>query len=212
MIENHTDSSRRTAARRTALAVFLAVSGLLAGCAADEGAAPAAPAVGGESAAAGPIAAAGFEGEDARTIVDRLDALPEDERPGDFVASVRPDELVISDAQQRSESLPMPDDAFYLSAAPYRSTHHDCFYHSLTTCHGELGGETVHVTVANAATGETVIDEDRQVQPNGFVGLWLPRGIDEGTITITSGAERASASISTSNPDDATCLTTLRLQ
>lgn len=68
----------------------------------------------------------------------------------------------------------------------------------------------MQVTVTDRATGATVVDDDVTTFDNGFVGIWLPRGLD-GEITVEHDGRRATAPISTSNPDDLTCLTSLRL-
>lgn len=45
---------------------------------------------------------------------------------------------------------------------------------------------------------------------NGFVGLWLLRGIDA-TLTISTDGKSAMGEISTKNAGEATCVTTLQL-
>lgn len=152
-----------------------------------------------------------LEGLDARQVIERLDTMPVAERPDDLWASVEPDQLVLSDPTGGFEetALPMPADEFYLSVAPYRTYTHDCFFHSLTTCLGELGGETVQVTVTDEATGRTVLDETRTTYDNGFVGLWLPRDLT-GTLTIEHDGDSTTSPVSTGG-DDLTCLTTMQV-
>lgn len=152
----------------------------------------------------------GLATADARQVIDTLDAQPVAERPSDLIASVRPGQLQLSDDQGREASLPLPDDAFYLSVAPYVSQTHECHFHSLTTCKGELGDTPVHVTVTDRDTGQVVVDEVLTTFDNGFVGLWLPRGI-EATLTISTDGRSATTAISTSGDEDPTCLTTLQL-
>lgn len=155
------------------------------------------------------LAALGLEDADARTLIDTLDALPLDERPTDLMASIRPDELLVT-TESGETSIPMPEDAFYVSFAPYVDSTHDCYYHSLTTCTGELGGEDVQVLVTDSATGEVLIDETRTAFDNGFIGLWLPRDI-QATLTVTYDGLTATQELSTANADDATCVTTMQL-
>lgn len=81
----------------------------------------------------------------------------------------------------------MSDDEFYVSIAPYVGQTHECFFHSLTTCLGELRNEEVHVTVTTADDGAAIVDETVRTHDNGFAGLWLPRGIDA---TLTAELER----------------------
>src|SRR5699024_527755 len=54
-------------------------------------------------------------------------------------------------------------------------------------------------------SGKTILDETLTTYDNGFVGLWLPRGIDA-TRTVSSGDRIAKQDIS-SRIDDPTCLT-----
>ncbi|MFE6995198.1 CueP family metal-binding protein [Microbacterium sp. NPDC057659] len=149
-----------------------------------------------------------LDGLDVRAVIDRLDALPVAERPADLIASVRPDRVEFSDQAGRTTSLPLPDDLFYTSVAPYTDRTHECFFHSLTTCLGELPNADVRVIVTDA-DGAVLSDEARTTNDNGFVGLWLPRGI-QGTITVERDGLRASRPFST-DADSPTCLTTLQL-
>ncbi|WP_309131395.1 CueP family metal-binding protein [Brevibacterium sp.] len=151
----------------------------------------------------------GLDGLDVREIIDTLDSTPVAERPTDLLASVRPDALELS-SSLGEVALPMPDDEVYVSVAPYRTQTHDCHFHSLTTCLGELSNTEVDVTVTDSTTGETVIDETRTSFDNGFVGLWLPRGI-EAELHLESGGLNADVPLSTTSDADATCVTTAEL-
>ncbi|MCB2412498.1 CueP family metal-binding protein [Demequina sp. TTPB684] len=151
-----------------------------------------------------------LDGLDAREVIDSLDALPVAQRPTTLMASIRPNELLLSDDQARETALAMPADEFYVSLAPYVNQTHDCYFHSLTTCKGELQNVDVHVLVTDKATGEILVDETRTTFDNGFMGLWLPRDIDA-SITIEYDGKSATSDLSTSNDDDATCVTTMQL-
>lgn len=140
-------------------------------------------------------------------IVDALDRLPLAERPSDLIASVRPTSLELSVGEETA-SVPLPEDLFYVSVAPYAETTHDCFHHSLTTCLGELGAEEVEVRVVDE-DGAVVLEEERTTFDNGFVGFWLPAGTT-GSLTITHGERSGTIPLAT-GPDDPTCLTTLQL-
>lgn len=150
----------------------------------------------------------GLTGADARAAIDTLDAQPMTERPEGIIASVRADHLVVGTAGGEESTLPLPDDEFYLSVAPYREQTHDCFFHSLTTCVGELSDTPVQITLTTD-DGDVLVDEERTTFDNGFVGLWLPRDIT-GTLTISTDDATGSIPIGT-GADDPTCLTTLRL-
>ena len=141
-------------------------------------------------------------------VVDTLDRLPLDERPGDLMASVKPDQLVLTSGDEEL-TLPIPDEEFYLSVAPYVDQTHDCFHHSLTTCKGELGGEEVKVTITDDTHGAVLVDDTVTTFDNGFAGFWLPRDI-EGTLTVEYDDLRATTAFAT-GAEDPTCLTTVRL-
>ncbi|ROR71980.1 CueP family metal-binding protein [Bogoriella caseilytica] len=150
----------------------------------------------------------GLEDLEARELVDHLDALELDDRP-DFMASVRYDEVIIIGDDGEEHPLPLEDDLFYLSFAPYVESTHDCFFHSLTTCVGELQGEDVDVLITGA-DGEVLIEETMTTFPNGFVGVWLPRDIDA-EISLTHDEGTVTAPIST-HDGAPTCVTTLQLE
>lgn len=141
-------------------------------------------------------------------LVNRLDRLAIETRPGELTASVLPDELVLT-ARGEERSLDLPADRFYLSVAPYGTNTHDCFHHSLTTCTGELADTQLRIKVIDRASGKVLVDQQRSTFANGFVGLWLPRDI-EATLRITSKLGQGSVEISTA-ADAPTCLTTLKL-
>lgn len=205
---SHRISRRARAAVITAVAATAAIA--LSACSAPaEEASPTDSATASEVSGDPALAALGLEDADARTLIDTLDALPLDERPSDLMASIRPDEIVVT-TEAGETSIAMPDDAFYVSFAPYVDQTHDCYYHSLTTCTGELGGKDVQVLVTDDATGEVLIDETRTAFDNGFVGLWLPRDI-QATLTVTYDGLSATEALSTANADDATCVTTTQL-
>lgn len=190
-------------------ALTLAAGLVLSGCASTPSQTPSGNA---DSSDADSIMLAdhGLSGQDARQIIERLDTMPLADRPANLIASIRPDQLVLSDDQQRELSLPMPADQFYVSFAPYLSQTHDCYFHSLTTCVGELQNSDIQVKVTNVATGEVLVEEERRTFDNGFLGLWLPRDIDA-TLTVEHQGRTATLPITTKGDDAATCLTTLQL-
>ncbi|HLR96587.1 MAG TPA: CueP family metal-binding protein [Jiangellaceae bacterium] len=75
-----------------------------------------------------------LDGLEGREIIEHLDATPVADRPEDLIASVEPDSLVLFDGERKVSSIPLPEDEFYLSLAPYLQQAHDCHFHSLTTC------------------------------------------------------------------------------
>ncbi|PQZ93060.1 hypothetical protein CQ018_10770 [Arthrobacter sp. MYb227] len=156
------------------------------------------------------MSANNLAGLDARQMIDKLDSLPVAERPSNLMASVRPDELILIDKKKQQVSLPIPQDQFYLSFAPFKTQTHDCHFHSLTTCLGEMQNEEVTVTITDVKTGEKIVDKTVKTFDNGFVGVWLPRGI-EATLSVEQGELSATSPISTATSEDATCLTTMQL-
>ncbi|MGD8149342.1 CueP family metal-binding protein [Ornithinimicrobium sp. Y1694] len=150
-----------------------------------------------------------LRGFSVREVIDQLEATPISQRPADLIASVQPGAVVLSDAEGREERLPLPQDTFYLSVAPYLEQTHDCHFHSLTTCRGELGNEEVAVRVVSNTDGTVLIDQIVRTQDNGFAGLWLPDDL-EATLTVEHAGRTASTPIST-GADAPTCLTTRQL-
>lgn len=183
-------------------ALALSSAALLAGCTAD-GSAPE------TSSSADLLAAWDLDGLDTAEVIERLDETPLAERPEGLIASIQPDDLVLTDDEHGEARLPMPDDEVYIAVAPFRETTHDCHFHSLTTCVGELSGEDVDVMVVSD-DGETILDETRTTYDNGFVGVWVPRDL-AATVTIAHDGDTGSAEIATIDEDDATCITGLRL-
>lgn len=196
-----------------ALAAAIIVGGIgLAGCSssANNGSQPAPTLQTPTSELTGVLASHGLEDLDAVEIVDTLDQTPITERPSDLMASVRPNELVLTTASGEETPMALPDDQFYLSFAPYVDQTHDCYFHSLTTCMGELSDQDFDVQIVNSDTGEAIVDETLTSFDNGFVGVWLPKGI-EGELSVEYEGKSGSVDISTISDDDATCLTTLQL-
>lgn len=158
-------------------------------------------------AQSGILAKHGLADKDAVQIIDQLDRTNVADRPTNYKASVRVDELLVSDAEGEV-ALAMPSDRFYLSIAPYVTKTHECFYHSLTTCKGELGGKDVRVTVTDDA-GKVLVEDDATTFDNGFIGFWLPRDV-AGTVRFEYDGKRGEVAFSTGK-DAPTCLTTLQL-
>lgn len=189
---------------RAAATAALATS-LLAGCGSDDR----------ETATDSPAASAtpqllaehGMEDLSARQIIEQLDQA--EDKPADLMASIRYDELLVTDPSEPERETVLPiEEEFYLSMAPYVDRTHDCYYHSLTTCQGELVEEDVDVTITSS-DGEVLVDETVTTYPNGFVGFWLPRDI-EATVEVSYDGRSATSQIGT-GPEDPTCLTTVQL-
>lgn len=150
----------------------------------------------------------GLAAMDAVEIIDHLDRQKVTERPTDLNASVRADELLLSSDDQEVV-VDLPDNQTYVSIAPYLTSTHDCFYHSLTTCLGELDNEDIQVTITDEATGEVLVDEATTTFDNGFIGFWLPDDAT-GLIEVSYQGRTGTAEFSTAD-DGATCVTDLHL-
>lgn len=198
--------SALTKVSRFVITAVIAASALT-GCAQDQSA----PQVSAphEQGPIGVLEANELTGLSGQEMVNRLDALPLAQRPVDLMASVRANELVVSGPGIENESFALPADEFYISIAPFVNQTHDCFFHSLTTCVGELQNQEVHVLIVDSADGTVLVDEDTTTFDNGFVGYWLPKDI-AAMATITHGDGAATAAIAT-GPEDPTCVTTIRL-
>lgn len=189
--------------RLTTLAAAAAaiLSLTLAGCSAPDAATPDTPGT-------DLLASHNLTDMSAREIVDTLDRMNVSDRPADLIASVQPDALVLTD-NVTEVSLDMPDDVTYVSVAPFVSQTHECFYHSLTTCRGELSAQQIEVRFIDDATGDVILEETTTTFDNGFAGFWLPRNLS-GTIEVTYDGKTGETPFSTAN-DAATCITTLQL-
>jgi hypothetical protein len=144
----------------------------------------------------------------AADLIEQLEAQPLAERPDGLIASVGVSELTLSDGVDEL-SVPLPAGQFHLSVAPYLTGTHECFYHSLTTCAGEMGGEQVHVTITDDASDEVYVDRDFTTFENGYFDVWLPADRDI-TLSIDDGEHTAEVPLGT-HDDDPTCVTTVQL-
>ncbi|MBO1770071.1 CueP family metal-binding protein [Agrococcus sp. TF02-05] len=190
--------------RRSLTALAAVGIAVLAGCTAV----PAPQDAAASSATDDVLADHGLAGLTAVEVIDVLDRVAVSERSTTLIASVRPDALVLED-ERGETSLPLPDDLAYVSIAPYVEQTHECHFHSLTTCQGELSREPVRVTITDAS-GAVIVDESTQTFDNGFVGYWLPRDL-RGSIEIEHAGMMGVATLSTS-ADAPTCITTLALR
>lgn len=148
----------------------------------------------------------GLQDADSRQVIERLDKTNED-RGTQLNASVTYDAVVLQEDGKES-ILPMPEDEFYLSVAPWTGTTHECFNHNLVGCQGELSNVPMDVRITDAA-GEVLVEDAVRTYDNGFVGFWLPKDIT-GTLEITAPQGSVTGGFST-YADSPTCITTLQL-
>lgn len=157
----------------------------------------------------GPVVSAyGLAGKSVVEIVEGLDET-NSHRGSGVNGSVRFDHLLLTDEKSGQEQqVPVPDDLFYLSVAPYAGTTHECFNHSLTGCVGEFAGASMQATVTKK-DGTVLYDGPVTTFENGFVGFWLPRDI-EGTLSFSYDGKSVEGPFAT-DAESPTCLTTLQL-
>lgn len=195
-----------TTLRARSALLSLSVLLVLTGCGATAPDAAAPPAS--SSAADQLLAPHGLSGLSTREVIEQLEATPVAERATDLVASVRPDVLLLAGPDGEETTMPLPEGEFSLSFAPYVEKNHDCFFHSLTTCLGELRNETVEVVIVDAS-GEVLVNESLRTNDNGFIGVWLPKDA-EFELTVRYAGKSVTSSVST-DAESPTCLTTLQL-
>lgn len=93
-----------------------------------------------------------------------------------YSASIDSDNVYIK-SDNKSYTYALPKDLFYISFAPYMTYTHECFIHSLTGCQGEMDKIDIYVIVYND-TGEIIKDEIMNTGEDGFIGLYLQKGIN----------------------------------
>lgn len=187
---------------RTAIVTVMAATALLlSGCTTAE-----TPADDSNSATLTELEALRIDTSDVTSIIDGLDALKVDSRPSEIMASVQPGELQL---EPGGIVLPLPEDEFYVSIAPYVNQTHPCTYHSLTTCLGELQNTPIELTITDTESGEVVVEGLTATADNGFVGAWLPSD-REFQVRIVSADGYAEQTIRTGK-NDPSCITTMQL-
>ncbi|MFC0581151.1 CueP family metal-binding protein [Micrococcoides hystricis] len=156
----------------------------------------------------------GMAGKNAEEIIEHLETMDPQDRPDDLLVSVQADQLVIQEQPDGTEhTMPLPQDKFYLSIAPYKEQTHDCFYHALTSCLGEITDTEFFVHIRDTETGENYVNDHYRTNPNGFVGFWLPRDRNVEMKLSTHadhGLESPKVQLSTAS-DAPTCITDVKL-
>lgn len=102
----------------------------------------------------------------------------------------------------------MLEDVTYVSMAPFVTRTHECSFHSLATCQGEMVNTPVTLKFTDAS-GKVIAEESDTTYVNGFVGLWLPRNLT-GTMAVSAEGRTATAPLATGS-EDPTCVTTIKL-
>lgn len=201
--------------RPTFVTAAIAALILTAGCAPSGAAEPAVGAAESGARASTPegtramLDGLGLDSADPAALATGLDALAVDSRTAEFSAAIMPGEIRVQPDQPGELVIPVPEDQFYLSVAPYRTQTHPCTFHVPTSCLGELRSVDAQLRVTDLATGDVVVDRAVRTEDNGFVGVWLPRDGDF-TVEMTVDGDTGSQVVRT-GANDPTCLTTLQL-
>ncbi|HRO93987.1 CueP family metal-binding protein [Citricoccus sp.] len=113
----------------------------------------------------------GLQATTAENAVTALDQLPQP-RPLALTGSVGYDQVVFADDTDQV-TVPLTGGQFYLSAAPYRTQTHECYYHNLGGCQGELTDTPIHLTVTTE-TGQILLKRTPPPTPTDSPGPGSP--------------------------------------
>ena len=109
----------------------------------------------------------------------------------------------------RRAEVPMLKDAVYIAIAPYVNRTHPCINHVPSSCQAEMAGETFQVKVLDAK-GATVFAGPVKALANGFIELWIPRGLGL-LVQVDHRSGRATRLLST-QAGAPTCITDMQLR
>ncbi|HEY8498236.1 MAG TPA: CueP family metal-binding protein [Limnochordales bacterium] len=110
----------------------------------------------------------------------------------------------------RQAAVPLPAQSMYVAVAPYLEHTHPCTVHYISSCRAELAGVPFVVT-ARTADGRVVLQQTLTSLPNGFVELWLPRGMDLVLTVEWPEARLVGQGRIVTGADAPTCVTDIRL-
>lgn len=144
----------------------------------------------------------GLEKTDIKEVVNNLDQRIDE--PTNVGARITGDKLFLYD-NETEYSLDLPTDSFFVSIAPYINEVHPCTIHNLVSCRGEIFNQTMRIRIVDE-NNQIILDEDRTTQDNGFIGIWLPKGINA-TLKVDYDGLTIEYPISTFSESD-TCITT----
>jgi hypothetical protein len=147
---------------------------------------------------------AALQGADAVAAIERANAW----KGAEVSSFVTPKAVHFIFPSGQEVVIPLPEEAMLVSVAPYLLHTHPCATHYMSGCQGELPNATFRVR-AVSEDGTVLIDEDRSAGANGFLDLWLPRGLQV-ELTIEVDGYRAVGVVGTFL-DSPTCITTLQL-
>jgi len=143
-----------------------------------------------------------LENTEIKDIVNNLDQRIDE--PTNVGARITGDKLFLYD-NEKEYSIDLPTDLFFVSIAPYINEVHPCTIHNLVSCRGEIFNQPMRIRIVDE-NNQIIIDEDRTTQANGFIGIWLPKGINA-TLKVDYDGLTVEYPISTYSESD-TCITT----
>jgi len=143
-----------------------------------------------------------LENAEIKDVVNNLDQRIDE--PTNIGARITGDKLFLYD-NEKEYSIDLPTDSFFVSIAPYINEVHPCTIHNLVSCRGEIFNQTMRIRIVDE-NNQIIIDEDRTTQANGFIGIWLPKGISA-TLKVDYDGLTVEYPISTYSESD-TCITT----
>ncbi len=144
----------------------------------------------------------GLKNTEIKEVVNNLDQRLDE--PSNVGARITGDKLFLYDIE-KEYSIDLPTESFFVSIAPYINEVHPCTIHNLVTCRGEVFNQSMHIQIVDA-NNKIIVDEDRITQDNGFIGIWLPKGINA-TLKVEYYGLSVEYPISTFSESD-TCITT----
>jgi hypothetical protein len=137
-----------------------------------------------------------------KEIVDKLERIT-DEKDG-LNASITATTLILYDNEEKFE-FKLPTEEFYVSIAPFINESHLCQTHNLVSCRGELSNKEFEISIVKS-DGVVILNQKMKSLSSGFIGIWLPKGIDA-TLTVNYEGLTVSSLISTYDTSN-TCITT----
>ncbi len=143
-----------------------------------------------------------LENTEIKEVVNNLDQRIDE--PTNVGARITGDKLFLYD-NEKEYSLDLLTDSFFVSIAPYINEVHPCTIHNLVSCRGEIFNQTMRIRIVDE-NNQIIIDEERITQDNGFIGIWLPKGI-KATLKVDYDGLTVEYPISTFSESD-TCITT----
>lgn len=146
-------------------------------------------------------------GLDDLTVTELIEKLENDSLPDNVSASVYHDHMNLY-IDNKLYTYRLPSDVLYISFAPYYNYTHDCYFHSLTGCVGEMVDEDIIVRLYDE--DDNLIEETiKSTGHDGFIGLFLTSNVE---YRIEIEHEGLVKSFSVQALTDQTCYTGMRFR